>query len=175
LQPRTANGSTGANQFLGQVEAGFKFSVDEPAAATLTPFARFQTSNINQAAFSEWGANSLNLNVQQQTTTSVRTTLGADLAGAIGLGDTHALGLGLRLGWLHEYASTARPITAAFAGAPTASFTVYGATPQRDSAVIGFSASTDVAAATRLYLRYDGELGSGSDNHAVTVGMRLNL
>jgi len=41
--------------------------------------------------------------------------------------------------------------------------------------VIGFSASTDVAAATRLYLRYDGELGSGSDNHAVTVGVRLNL
>jgi len=39
----------------------------------------------------------------------------------------------------------------------TASFTVYGATPQRDSAVIGFSASTDVAAATRLYLRYDGD------------------
>ena len=24
LQPRTANGSTGANQFLGQVEAGYK-------------------------------------------------------------------------------------------------------------------------------------------------------
>ena len=24
LQPRTANGSTGANQFLGQVEAGYR-------------------------------------------------------------------------------------------------------------------------------------------------------
>ena len=118
LQPRTANGSTGANQFLAQVEAGYAFGIYAPAAATVTPFARFQTSSINQAAFSEWGANSLSLNVAQQTTTSVRTVLGAELAGAIGLGDTRTLDLGLRLGWLHEYANTARPITAAFAGAP---------------------------------------------------------
>ena len=81
LQPRTANGSTGANQFLAQVETGYAIAVYQPAAATLTPFARFQASSINQAAFSEWGANSLSLNLAQQTTTSLRTTLGADLAG----------------------------------------------------------------------------------------------
>jgi uncharacterized protein with beta-barrel porin domain len=174
LQPRTANGSAGANQFLGQVETGYKVPIHAPAAATMTPFARLQVSSINQAAFSEWGADALSLNVAQQTTTSVRTTLGADLAGAIGLSDTRTLDLGLRLGWLHEYANTARPITAAFAGAPSAAFTVYGATPQRDSAVIGFSASTTVAAATQLYLRYDGDVGSGSDNHALNVGVRLS-
>ena len=32
LQPRTANGSTGANQFLGQVETGYKIGVYAPAA-----------------------------------------------------------------------------------------------------------------------------------------------
>jgi outer membrane autotransporter protein len=135
----------------------------------VTPFARFQTSSINQAAFQEWGANSLSLNVQQQTTTSVRTVLGAELAGAIANVD-----LGLRLGWLHEFADTARPMTAAFAGAPSASFTVYGATPQRDAAVIGFQATTTVAAATQLYLRYDGDIGSGTDNHALNLGLRLS-
>jgi fibronectin-binding autotransporter adhesin len=70
LQPRTANGSTGVNQFLAQVEAGYAVPVYAPAAATVTPFARFQTSSVNQAAFNEWGANSLSLNVAQQTTTS---------------------------------------------------------------------------------------------------------
>ena len=64
-----------------QVETGYAIAVYQPAAATLTPFARFQASSINQAAFSEWGANSLSLNLAQQTTTSLRTTLGADLAG----------------------------------------------------------------------------------------------
>jgi outer membrane autotransporter protein len=173
LQPMTSNGSTGANQFLGQVETGYKIGLYAPAAATVTLFARFQMSSINQAAFNEWGANSLSLNVQQQTTTSVRTVLGAELAGAIGLGDTRTLDLGLRLGWLHEYANTARPITAAFAGAPAAAFTVYGATPQRDAAVIGFQASTAVATATQLYLRYDGDIGSAKQPR-LNLGLRLS-
>ena len=165
--------ATGANQFLGQVETGYEIAVYAPAPATLTPFARFQASSINQAAFNEWGANSLSLNVSQQTTTSLRTTLGADLAASIGLGDTRTLDIGLRLGWLHEYANTARPITAAFAGAPSANFTVYGATPQRDAAVIGFQASTSVADNAQLYLRYDGEIASGTDNHTLNLGVRL--
>ena len=37
LQPRTANGSAGANQFLAQVEAGYQILVW--AQATVTPFA----------------------------------------------------------------------------------------------------------------------------------------
>jgi autotransporter-associated beta strand protein len=169
LQPRQANGSTGANAFLGQVEAGYRIGVYAPAAATVTPFARFQASSINQAGFTEWGANSLNLTVAQQMTTSLRTTVGADLAGTIG-----PMLLGLRLGWLHEYADTSRPMTAAFAGAPAAGFTVYGATPQRDSAVIGFQAGARVADSTSIYLRYDGEIASGSDNHTLNLGLRLS-
>jgi len=53
-----------------------------------------------QNAFSEWGARSLSLNVAQQTTNSLRTTLGADFAGQVGLGNERKLDLGLRLGWL---------------------------------------------------------------------------
>ena len=55
LQQRTATGSTGANQFLGQIEAGYKLGVYAPAAATITPFGRFQISSVTQNAFSEVG------------------------------------------------------------------------------------------------------------------------
>ncbi|HZB54378.1 MAG TPA: autotransporter outer membrane beta-barrel domain-containing protein, partial [Reyranella sp.] len=174
LQPMTANGSTGANQFLGQVETGYRIGMFAPAATTVTPFARLQVASVNQAAFSEWGASSLSLNVAQQTTNSLRTTFGADLGTAIGLGNQRTLDMGVRVGWLHEYADTGRPMTAAFAGAPANGFTVYGATPQRDSAVIGLRASSYVADATQLYFRYDGELGGGSDNHVFNVGVRLS-
>jgi uncharacterized protein with beta-barrel porin domain len=51
---------------------------------------------------------------------------------------------------------------------------VFGATPLRNSAVVGFSASTAIAAATSIYLRYDGELASGTDNHALTAGLRMS-
>ena len=88
-------------------------------------------------------------------------------AGSIGLGNERKLDLAVRLGWQHEFADTGRPITAAFAGAPGNSFTVFGATPQRDAAVVGLPASTTIAAATQVYLRYDGEIGGGTDNHAL--------
>lgn len=88
---------------------------------------------MTQSAFSEWSANSLSLNVAQQATNSLRTVFGADLAGALPFGSERSLALDLRLGWLHEYADTAQPITAVFAGAPSNAFTVCGATPQRDA------------------------------------------
>jgi uncharacterized protein with beta-barrel porin domain len=48
-----------------------------------------------------------------------------------------------------------------------------GATPQRDAAVFGFLASTAITEVSQVYLRYQGEVGSGSDNHALNVGVRL--
>jgi outer membrane autotransporter protein len=128
---------------------------------------------VTQNASSESGANSPSLNVAQQGTNSLRSTLGAELAGELPLGGERKLGLALRLGWLHEFDDTRRPISAAFAGAPGNAFTVYGATPARDSAVVGFSASTAIAQATQLYLRYDGEVGGGTDNHAIIAGLRM--
>jgi len=128
----------------------------------------------SQNAFTETGAQSLNLTVAQQGTNSLRSTLGAELAGELPLGGESKLGLALRLGWLHEFDDTRRPISAAFAGAPGNGFTVYGATPVRDAAVLGFQASTAISDGTSLYLRYDGEVGGGSDNHAINIGLRMS-
>lgn len=173
LQPRIAQGRTVANQFLGQVEAGYRIGLYAPAAASLTPFARFQGTTVNQAGFSESGAGSLNLNVAAQTTGSARSVLGAELAGAFGAEGREKLALQLRLGWAHEYADTSRPVTASFAGAPGANFTVFGAAPQRDAATFSLAANTAVAAGTSLYLRYDGEAGNGATSHALNGGLRL--
>ncbi len=175
LQPRTANGSTNANQALGQVETGYRFGIYAPASATLAPFGRLQASSVTQNAFSENGAQSLSLNVAQQTTNSLRTLFGIDLASVLPIGSERTVDLGLRLGWQHEFASTQRPITAALSGAPFAGFTVYGATPQPDAAVVSFRAATSVADSVELYVRYDGEIGSGTDNHAFNLGVRVNF
>ena len=84
-------------------------------------------------------------------------TIGADLAGAIGLGDTRTLDLALRLGWQHEFADTGRPITAAFAArARQRLHRLRRDAACATAAIIGFLASTSIAAATSLYLRYDG-------------------
>ena len=79
----------------------------------------------------------------------------------------------LRAGWAHEYASTARPVTANFAGAPGTNFTVFGVSPQTASGVISVAANTAIAAGAGLYLRYDGEVGSVLSSHALSGGFRV--
>ena len=174
LAPRTAYGLTGANQVYGQVEGGYRLGLGGLADAFVTPFVRLQAYTGTQNAFTETGAGSLNLSVAQQTTNSVRTVLGAQLGGSMDLGWRDRLAMKVRLGWSHEYADTARPVTASFAGAPAAPFTTYGVAPQRDGVVLGLAATTAVAEAMNVYVRYEGEV-SGQDNaHAFTAGVRLS-
>jgi outer membrane autotransporter protein len=173
LQPRTANGQTGANQWYGQIETGYRFDLGTNANAFVTPFARLQAYTANQNAFTETGAQSLNLSVAQQTTNSLRSVTGAQLGGSMDLGWREKLLMQLRLGWSHEYADTARPVTATLAGAPVMPFTTFGVAPQRDGVVLGLSANTAIAEATSVYLRYEGDIAGQDSAHAITAGVRM--
>ena len=89
------------------------------------------------------------------------------------LGWRDRLALQFRLGWSHEYADVSRPVTAALAGAAAMPFTTFGIAPTRDGALLGLSASTDIADASSIYFRYEGTV-SGQDNaHAFTAGLRM--
>jgi uncharacterized protein with beta-barrel porin domain len=173
LSPRTALGQTGANQWYGQLEGGYRFDLGTSADAYVTPFARLQGYTGTQNGFTETGAQSLNLTVAQQTTNSLRSVLGATLGGAVDLGWRDKLALQLRLGWSHEYASTARPVTATLAGAAAMPFTTLGVSPTRDGAVLGFGANTAIADATSVYLRYEGNVAGQDSAHALTAGLRM--
>ena len=173
LNAFTAQGRTGANQFFGQIETGYRFDLGGIAAAYITPFARLQGATSTQNAFTESGAGALGLSVAAQTTNSLRTVFGAQLGGAFDLGWRDRLALQLRLGWSHEFADTARPVTASFVGAPAAGFTTYGAAPLRDGAVIGFNASTSIAESVSAYLRYESTLSGADSSHALTAGVRM--
>jgi outer membrane autotransporter protein len=169
---RMAQGYTTANTFFGQLEAGYKLVVAPSFGGFVTPFARLQASTSTQAGFSETGADSLNLTVAQQTTQSLRTVLGAQLGAGLDAPWREKLDLVFRLGWSHEYADLSRPVTAAFAGAPTIGFTTFGAQAPRDGVVLGLGANTTIAERTSLYLRYDGDLAGGNTNHVLNAGVR---
>lgn len=173
LTSRTANGNTGASQLLGQIETGYRFGLHAPTLSTIAPFVRLQGMTVMQNGFTENGAGAIGLSVASQTTHSLRSTLGAELSARLPTGAERNLGMLLRLGWSHEFADTTRPVTASFVGAPGSGFTVLGAQPARDSAVLALAADLAVASATSLFLRYDGEVGSGSDAHGFTAGIRM--
>ncbi|SCW58976.1 autotransporter domain-containing protein [Ancylobacter rudongensis] len=168
-----ANGASSSNQFLGQIETGYRFPIDASSTSTITPFGRLQVVSVNQGGFTETGFSDFNLTASGQTLTSVRTTLGADFSTRLDVGGT-AVELSTRLGWVHEFGDTTRPFTAAFTAAPWASFTVYGAPEPRDSALIGVGAQAQILENTTLFASYDAELGGGSDNHQLWGGIRFS-
>jgi autotransporter-associated beta strand protein len=171
---RTAVGQAGANQAYGQVEGGYRVDIGGNAEASITPFARLQGYTGTQGAFTESGAQSLNLNVAAQTTNSLRTVLGAQLGGAMNLGWRDKLLAQLRLGWSHEYADTTRPVSVSFVGAPASPFTTFGVSPTRDGVVVGFTTSTAVADAASIYVRYEGNIAGQDSSHALTAGFRVS-
>ena len=158
LQQRTATGSTGANQFLGQAEGGYKVGVYAPAAATdhaVRPLPDLERDAERLLRVGRTVAQPQRGAADHQLAAhhGRRRSRAARSASATSRSSTSTV----RLGWQHEFADTGRPITAAFAGAPGNAFTVFGATPARDAAVVGLQATTTIAAATQIYLRYDGD------------------
>ena len=99
LQPRTAYGQTGANQFYGQLETGYRVDIGGAASAFVTPFALVQGSTVTQNGFTETGAQSLNLTAAQQTTQSLRTVFGVQLGAAMDVGWREKIAAQFRLGW----------------------------------------------------------------------------
>jgi autotransporter-associated beta strand protein len=172
LASRTARGQTGANQVFGQFETGYRVDLAEATKSYMTPFARLQGVTATQDGFSETGAGSLNLTVAAQTTNSLRSVFGMRTGAAFDMGWRDRLALSFSLGWAHEFADTARPVTATLAGAPGAAFTTYGVSPQRDGAAIGLSAGTEVADATSIYLRYEGTISGLDNSHSLSVGLK---
>ncbi|MDQ0348776.1 autotransporter domain-containing protein [Ancylobacter vacuolatus] len=168
-----ANGASSSNQFLGQIETGYRFPFDASSTSAITPFGRLQVVSLNQGGFTETGFSDFNLTASGQTLTSVRTTLGADISTRLDIGGI-ATELRARFGWVHEFGDATRPFTAAFSAAPWASFTVYGAPEPRDSALIGIGAQAQIMDNATLFASYDAELGSGSDNHQLWGGIRFS-
>ena len=158
---------------MGQVEGGYRVDLGGTPGYFVTPFALLQGSVVTQNGFTETGAQSLDLSVAQQTTNSLRTIFGAQVGAAMDVGLRDKIAGQLRLGWSHEYSDTARPVTASFVSAPAVPFTVFGAAPTRDGAVIGFSVSTAIAEATGVYLRYEGTISGQDSGHALTAGLRV--
>ena len=173
LATRTAIGQAGTNSFFGQLEGGYRIDLDRLGRSLAIPFARMQGSTVSQAAFTETGADSLNLSVAAQTTNSLRSVFGLQYASTVDVGFRDELSLLFRAGWSHEYADTSRPMTASFTGAPALPFTVSGTAIPRDGVVLGVSGSTVVAEATSAYFRYDAEIQGANASHAFSVGVRL--
>jgi uncharacterized protein with beta-barrel porin domain len=164
-----AQANVSSTQLLGGLEAGYRLPLGN--VLTLTPFAGLSFGTVWQNSFSENGAGARDLDVQDQTQSSVKSTLGARLSADVPV-SRWLVATSVQVGWAHEFAPTDRDTTAVFAGAPSVAFTVAGAKVPANSAMVAVGVTTRLSARGSLYLNYDGYFsGSGSSN-AVTGGFR---
>ncbi|MBR1217423.1 autotransporter domain-containing protein [Bradyrhizobium sp. U87765 SZCCT0131] len=156
-----------ASTFSARGEVGRRFAPWPAAAVGVTPYAAVQVTSIYLPGYNEYaavGSNQFALAYSGQTTTNVRSEIGARLDKDFALAGG-VLTLRGRLAWAHD-SSTDRPVTAAFQALPGTAFTVNGAQPAADSALVTAGADMKWWSGVSLGGRFEGEFSRTTSSYA---------
>jgi len=171
------NASFSASQYGGRIESGWRFGFDRNV---VTPFAGLTVQALSLPGYTETSTNllaggpgMLGVSVQAQTTTSVRSTLGAQFETTITANDDAVFRPRLRLGWAHEYNTNRNATVTLSTVLPNAPFLVTGGQPNADSLVVGAGVELELHRMVRLYGQFDGDFAGNARAFAGTGGLRL--
>jgi fibronectin-binding autotransporter adhesin len=131
---RTARSSQDSGQFSASVNLGHDWQAGN---FTFGPIAGAQYTYVGIAPFTERGADSLNLRLDQQDANSLRSTLGGRLAYTWKVSDKVAIIPEGRMFWVHEFLNGARSIDAALDSGAGPTFGYMTSDPTRDSVFCG--------------------------------------
>src|ERR1700733_5868109 len=147
------NGAT----FTAHLDLGMIITV--PMDFEIRPFGSFDYNYLYEQAFTEKGADSLDLHVRKKNYTMVRSETGLNLAKCVSFKHRRWI-VELRGSWVRETRLSGRHTTASFKGQP-GSFTVHGLYPNRSLFSPGASVTCLFNEGKAAFiLRYDGEFGS---------------
>ena len=115
----------------------------------------------------------LGLSYQGETTTSVRSFVGGQATTTFALGERTTLTPRVRLAWAHEF-NRDRQVNASFLALPAAAFTVAGARPAHDAAIVSAGVDVGFGRAVALYAQFDGDIAGGGNAYAGSGGIRVS-
>ena len=166
---RTAQGSTGGNQFQLAADTGYDFRVGN---AIFGPTFSLYYLTLTTGSFTESNAGALNLSVPSQSASSVQTGLGARAVVKVQVGGV-TLVPQVSAVWQHEYSDNTRGVDArlAIGGSPMSFQTSQAG---KDFAVVGVDLSAKFTKNITANVGYTAEVGrSNSTNMGVNVGLRI--
>ena len=114
------------------------------------------------------GVSVLALDYDAQTTTTIRTELGARIKWTIPIHDDASVALRARAAWAHDFRSEQR-IDTAFQALPGSTFTVNGAEPARNSLLLSTSAEISFNSGFALAGSFEGEFAENSQTYRGTA------
>jgi autotransporter-associated beta strand protein len=160
-----------ASTLSSRLEGGYRIETRDFA---LTPYGAVQVTAFSTPAYSETavaGAPAFALGYADRTATTTRTELGGWADKRLVLANGNALVLRARLAWAHDFNNDGS-VNAAFQTLPGASFTIGGAVPSADSALVSFAAEYILSGGWRVGGRFDGEFSSNKVSYAGTATAR---
>jgi fibronectin-binding autotransporter adhesin len=135
---RTARSTPNGGQLSSYLDFGYDWKVN---GFSFGPLVSAQYTYAGIAPFTEDGADSLDLRVDQQNANSIRTNLGARIAYTWNVCDGFTLIPEVRAFWQHEFLENPRNIGASLDGGNGPSFGYETTTPDRDSIFAGAGVS----------------------------------
>ncbi len=163
--------------YAARLEGGHRFGLAAPAPGAIvgvTPYAALQTQWFHTPSYSETDlpGGGFGLSYNAMTANDTRSELGArfdDLTMLYGM----PLILRGRLAWAHDWVSNPA-LDAAFQTLPGSVFTVYGATPPRDSALTTAGVELHISANWSALAKFDGQFASRSQTYTGSGKLRYS-
>jgi outer membrane autotransporter protein/CSLREA domain-containing protein len=155
----------------GHVEAAL--NLFELGGVSVQPLAAFTYAHLQQDAFDESGAGSLDLSADRATIDSAVSGLGARLHARIQLDEATWLRPELRARWLHEFGDVERKLDARIGGTPGAAFTVRGTELPRDAASVGMGWTVVSFERLLFFAEYDLAVNPDLLQHTVALGLEV--
>lgn len=156
--------SFNAQTFAARLEGGYRFATPWVG---LTPYAALQSTSFFLPSYAESavsGSNQFALSYASQTTTNLRTELGVRVDKTFVVAEG-VFALNSRAAWAHD-SNTDRPATATFQTLPGATFTVNGAKPAADGALLSAGAEMKWMNGFSLAGTFEGEFSSTTASYA---------
>ncbi|TFF17604.1 autotransporter domain-containing protein [Jiella endophytica] len=163
------HGDADSTSFGGEIRTGLRYG-DE--ATSFEPSIALRGVSVQLDGATESGPAAVSFD--DQSFDSLQSVLALGVSHRIALADGMSLTPAARIGWSHEFSDTDGAVTAAFVGAPGASFETVGASIGRDAALVGVSAEFANGGAGSVFASYEGAFAENQSSHSVTAGLKFS-
>jgi autotransporter-associated beta strand protein/T5SS/PEP-CTERM-associated repeat protein len=170
---RTAKADPNSTHFSAALNLGKDFEVGK---FTLGPIVGAQYTYAGIGSFTETGADSLDLSLDQQNANSLRSTLGGRIAYTWNLNKNITLIPEVRMFWQHEFLNNARNINASLDGGNGAAFDFKTTDPYRNSVFAGTGVTAQFGKNLSGSVFYNVNFGSQTyQSNMVSVGLNVSF
>lgn len=170
---RDANSSPSGGLFSTTADLGYDWKIGR---LTITPTIAGQFTYVGVAPFTETGADSLNLRVNEQAANSLRTSLGARAAYTVPLSAKVELIPQVSLLWQHEFLEDSRNIGASLDGGAGPGFEYLTTAPGRDAAYAGAGFTLRLGENLGLNAYYNASFGREDFlSHMISGGVNFSF